>query len=349
MKAARLKAPRKIALEEIPVPEILDTEVLVEVKYCGICGTDLHAYQVPGFFPLGCYMGHELSGVLAKVGSKVEGWKIGDRVTVFPVTYCGECWACKHGFLSCCEHAMELAIGVSTDEMLPGAFAKFVRIPVPQKKLYALPAEVSFEEGALVEPLATSLHAVRISAFRLGDQTMVLGAGAIGLGVIAFLKSAGAGLIIATEVNEKRAEIAKKLGADYVFNPRKIPNLCEEVLGLINGRGVAQVFDCSGVPEAFQDATKFLRARGQIMLVGIIDKEVPIVPLNFQVAKEFQLQASWCYSDEFPLVIKFLSRGALPIKEMITSKIKLSDIVEQGFEKLLQPSHTEIKILVSPE
>ena len=347
MKVARLKGARDITLEEIPVPEISDMEVLVEVKYCGICGTDLHAFQFPGFFPVGCFMGHEFSGVIAKVGNKVEGWKPGDRVTVNPMYQCGECWACQHGFLSLCERAME-AIGVSTGETMPGAFAKFVRVPIPQKRLYSLPGEVSFEEGALVEPLATSLHAVRISALRPREQTMVLGAGGIGLGVIAFLKNAGAGLIIATEVNEKRAEAAKKLGADYVFNPQKVSNLKEEVLKLTNGLGVTQVFDCSGIPQAFQSATNFLRPRGQIVLVGIIDKEVPIVPFNINL-HEIQLQGSWCYVDEFPMVIDFLKKGVVPVKEMITSKIKLSDIVEQGFEKLLKPGHAEIKILVSPE
>jgi len=347
MKAAVLKGPGEIALEEIPVPQISDTDVLVEVKCAAICGSDLHAFQAPGFFPVGCFLGHEFSGVVVKVGKKVEGWKPEDRVTVNPLSQCGECWACKHGFLSCCEHAGE-AIGTLTDETMPGGFAKFVRVPAPQKSLYSLPDEVSFEEGALVEPLSTSLHAVRISAFRPGDSTMVLGTGAIGLGVITFLKRGGAGLIIATEVNEKRAEVAKKLGADYVFNPKRVSNLREEVLGLTNGLGVTQVFDCSGIPQVFRTATNFLRPRGQIMLVGIIDNEVPIVPLNINL-HEIQLQGSWCYTDEFPMVIDFLKKGVVPVKEMITSRIKLSDIVEQGFEKLLKPGHAEIKILVAPD
>lgn len=348
MKAARLKGVRDIALEEIPVPEISDTEVLIEVKYCGICGTDLHGYQVPGVFPDGTFLGHEFSGVIAKVGEKVEGWKVGDRVTVWPGYQCGQCWACKHGFLSLCERFME-AIGCLADEKVPGAFSKFVRVPAPETRLHSLPGEVSFEEGALVEPLAASLHAVRISSFRPGDYAMVLGAGAIGLGVIAFLKNAGAGLIIATEVSEKRTEVAKKLGADYVFNPKNVSNLKEEVLRLTNGLGVTHVFDCSGIPEAFQSATDFVRLRGQIVLIGIIDREVPIVPFNINL-REIQLQGSWCYAaDEFPIVIDSLRRGVLPVREMITSKIKLSDIVEQGFEKLLRPGHAEIKILVSPE
>ena len=268
MKAARLKGPRDIVLEEIPVPEISDDEVLVEVKYCGICGTDLHAFQAPGFLPVGTFLGHEFSGVLAKVGNKVEGWKPGDRVVVVPAYSCGECYACKHGFPEICERTME-SIGCFTDEGMPGGFTKFVRVPIPQRRLYSLPEEVSFEEGALVEPLATSLHAVRISAFSPGDQAMVLGAGAIGLGVISFLKNAGAGLIIATEVNAKRAELANKLGADHVFNPQKVSNLQEEVLRITNGLGVNQVFDCSGVPRLFKMQSLFSDPEAKLCLLGL--------------------------------------------------------------------------------
>ena len=347
MKAARLKGPGNIALEEIPVPEISDEEVLVEVKYCAICGTDLHDFKSPSFAPVGAYMGHEFSGVVAKVGSEVEGWKPGARVVVKPPFQCGECYACKHGFPQCCERAFE-AICLSTDAELPGAFARYVRVPYPQQRLYLLPQEVSYEEGALVEPLATSLHAVRISSFRPGDYTMVLGCGPIGLGVIAFLKRAGAGLIIATEINETRMEAAKKFGADYVFNPQKVSNLKEEVLRLTDRLGAAQIFDCSGIPAAFQSATNFLRARGQIILVGVIQEEVAIVPFSFQLG-EFQLQPCIVYSDEFPMVIDFLKKATSPVKEMITSKIKLSDIVKEGFNKLLKPGHVEIKILVSLE
>jgi (R,R)-butanediol dehydrogenase/meso-butanediol dehydrogenase/diacetyl reductase len=348
VKAARLKAPKKIALEEILVPDISDTDVLVKVKYCGICGTDLRGFAAPGLISVGAYMGHEFSGVITKVGKNVSGWQVGDRVVVNPNCFCGKCYACKHGDLECCEHLIENSLGCLSDEKLPGAFSEFVRVPFADQRLYPLPDELSFEEGALAEPLASSLHAVRMSAFKTRDMVMVLGCGGIGLGVIAFLKDAGAGLIIATEINEKRTELAKKLGADFVFNPQKVSNLREEVLKLIKGLGVNQVFDCSGIPQAFQSASEFLRPKGQIVLVGIIDKDVPIVPLNYQIG-EFQLQASFCYSDEFPLVISFLKNTKLPVKELITSKIKLSDIQEQGFNKLIQPGNSEIKILVSPE
>lgn len=347
MKAARLKGPKDIAIEDIPVPAISDDEVLVEVKYCGICGTDVHGFLAPNYTPVGAYMGHEFSGVIAGVGSKVEAWKRGDRVVVQPTYWCGECYACRHGFLPSCDSQLKGLIGGSTEDNIPGGFADFARVAFPEKRLYLLPDEVSFEKGALVEPLACSLHAVRMSALKPGDSAMVLGAGPIGLGVIAFLKYGGADLIIATETNEKRAKIAKSFGADYVFNPQEVSDLPEEVLKLTKGVGADLVFECSGVPAVFQSATSFLRPRGQLMLVSLIQKEAHIIPFSFQ-AGELNLQASWCHADEFPMVINFLKKDTSPIKEIITSKIKLDDIVEKGFDRLLEPGHTELKILVSP-
>ncbi|GAG28325.1 unnamed protein product, partial [marine sediment metagenome] len=230
-----------------------------------------------------------------------------------------------------------------------GAYAKYVRVPFPEQRLYSLPEEVSFEEGALVEPLACSLHAVKVSAFGVGEHVMVLGAGPLGLGVIAFLKYAGAGLIVATETNEKRAKLAKKFGADHVFNPQRLSNLKEKVLELTGGEGVEVVFDCSGVPQAFQSATDFLRPGGRILLAGICEKVVPFTPMNW-VINEWKLQGSLNFcADEFPMVIEFLKKKVMPIKEMITSKIKLTNIVKEGFEVLGKPGTDEIKILVEPD
>ena len=178
---------------------------------------------------------------------------------------------------------------------------------------------------------------------------MVLGAGPIGLGVIMLLKYAGAGSIIATEVVGKRAELASKFGANYVFHPQKVSNLKERVFELTNGRGVDVVFDCSGTPAAFQSATTFLRARGQVMVMGLFVAEVPVCPMDWAI-REYGLQGVLGYgSDEFPMVISYLKRGSSPYKEVVTSKIKLSNIVEDGFNVLAKPSYDEIKILVEPD
>jgi len=175
MKAALLKGPGDIVLEEVPVPEISDDEVLVEVKWCGICGSDLGSYRTRDFIQPGTYLGHEFSGVLAKVGKNVKGWRVGDRVVCNELYECGECYACEHGLASCCLHALDYEIGCVPGLGNAGGFAKYVRVPHPEYRLYSLVDEISFEEGTLVEPLACSLHAVRLSDFKPRGRVMVLG------------------------------------------------------------------------------------------------------------------------------------------------------------------------------
>jgi (R,R)-butanediol dehydrogenase/meso-butanediol dehydrogenase/diacetyl reductase len=208
---------------------------------------------------------------------------------------------------------------------------------------------VSFEEGTLVEPLACSLHAIRKSTLKLGDKAAVLGCGTMGLGVIAHLKNLGASLIIATEINERRTEVAGKLGADWVFNPQKMPNITERIMELTEGVGVDVVFDASGVPQAFRSAASFLRPGGQVVLLGIITDEVPIAPISFNIGEKSLQGSIECVDEEYPMVIDFLKKGVSPVKEMITSKIKLSDIAEDGFYRLIKPGCDEIKIIVEPD
>ena len=349
MKALLLRGPGELVLEELPIPEISDDEVLVEVKYCGICGADLKGVAEAILIPPGTYLGHEFSGVLSKVGKNVEDWKVGDRVVVNPLYMCGNCYACQQGRQSQCDHVVEHAIGNTPGAEHAGGFAKYVRVPIPEKRLHRLPEELSFEEGALVEPVASSLHPVRVSGIRAGEYAIVLGAGPIGLGVIAHLKYAGVALVVATELNIKRAEMAKTFGADYVFNPEETSNLKERVFGLTKGRGVDVVFDCSGSAKAFLSATEFVRRGGQVVITGIIEKEVPIVPM-FLSFNEWRLQGSLgYYSDEFPMSIEFLKKRVIPVTRMVTSKIKLSRVIEDGFDLLSKPGNNEVKIIVEPD
>ena len=349
MKAILLKGPEELVFTDISIPEIGDDEVLVEVKYCGICGSDIHSVPECTLYPAGTYLGHEFSGVLKQVGKNVKGWQVGDRVVANPIYICGECYACLHGKFSQCDHAAEWGIGCAAGIEFAGAFSRFVRVPVAERRLYRLPDEVSFEEGALAEPLACSLHAVRMSNFKPRDLTMVLGAGMIGLGVIAHLKSAGAGLIVVAETVKKRIEVAKKMGADYVFNPLEETNLKDKVWELTGGRGMDIVYDCSGNGKAFRSATGYLRKGGQILLKGIIpgETQVNLMDITFN---EWQIQGSLCYyADEFPMIMDFLKRKVAPVKELITSKIKMGEIIDKGFDVISKPGNSEIKIIVQPE
>jgi threonine dehydrogenase-like Zn-dependent dehydrogenase len=183
----------------------------------------------------------------------------------------------------------------------------------------------------------------------MGERAVVLGAGPIGLGVVAFLKHAGASLVVVTETKERRMEVAKKLGADYVFNPRMTPDLKGKVFEITGGHGVDTVFDCSGVAQAFRSATTFLKRGGQILIKGIITTDVPINPFDFAM-NEWRIQGSWAYYfKEFPLVIEFLGKSILPVDEMITKKIKLIDVIRGGFNVLASPANKEIKIIVAPD
>ena len=350
MKAVLVRGPRDIVITEVQKPEISDDEVLVQVKYCGICGSDIHTYRAAKHYKPGTYIGHEYSGVLVKVGQNVKGFKVGDRVTGSTIDPCGKCFACRHGNPQRCVHILDAPTGGAPGLENAGAFASLMRIAVPEKRLHILPDGVSFEEGALTEPIASALHAIRQSDLKPGEYTMVLGAGPMGLAAIGFLKHFGAGLIIATEIVERRAELARRFGADYVFNPRKEPDLPSKVMDLTGGKGVDRLYQCTGSAEAFKTGTDFIRNGGQIMVADCAEEEVPIIP-NLWCYHEWEMKGALCYDyEEFPIALSFMDKKIVPFKEMITKKIKLEDIVKEGFEVLDNPDvNTEIKILVEPE
>jgi (R,R)-butanediol dehydrogenase/meso-butanediol dehydrogenase/diacetyl reductase len=294
--------------------------------------------------PLGAVMGHECSGVVAEVGKDVRDFRPGDRVVAKPIAQCGECAPCKRGAYSLCVSAFDRAIGITTTN--DGAFAEYVKIEHPREMLFRLPDNVSFEQGALVEPLSTSLHAVRLSRVRPGDSVVVIGAGMIGLGTIQFLKLAGAGRIIALEISEAKAGLALKAGADIVLDPLKEgEGLQAHILDLTDGVGAEVVYECSGVPFGFQNAMYFAKSGGQVMIVGIVDKEVAFTPFRM-VLTEIEMKAVLGYYDEFDYVIRFLSQGRLNTDILISGIVPLSD-VEKGFDRLLS-SRDDVKILVRP-
>jgi (R,R)-butanediol dehydrogenase / meso-butanediol dehydrogenase / diacetyl reductase len=336
---------QKLEFAERPEPAAGPGEVVVEVALCGICGSDVHGYLNGIMIPLGTVMGHEAVGTVFEVGEGVNGWSSGDRVAVKPIPQCGECPYCQKGYYSLCPLAFQRAIGISPEH--DGAFARLVKVKYPQTMLFRLPDEVSFEEAVLVEPLATSLHGVRLSNLKPGDSAVVIGAGTIGLGVIQFLRVAGAGKIIALEVSAGKRELARQLGADLVLDPvAEGAGARDTILAHTGGLGADVVYECAGVPQALQSSYTFVKSGGQVLLVGINDKEVAIQPF-FLSLWEVELKGVLGYYDEFERVIEFLRQGRISVKPMLSAVVSLEEVEEGGFRRLLS-CKDDVKIAVQP-
>jgi len=346
MKAAVLAGKQRIHIEERPAPVIQDGQVTVTVKACGFCGTDIHALFSEDFYPPGTVFGHECAGIVSAAGSRVQGVRIGDRVVVAPAPPCGICIHCRTGRDNLCAAHLEHDIGSAPDR--PGACAEYLLVAEPDRMIHPLPETVTFEQGALVEPLAVSFHAVRQSRLRPGDAAVVLGAGPIGLGVIQFLRIAGAGRIVVLELSEKRAEIARRFGADVTLNPMELGDMAvEKVRSLTHGHGAAAVFECTGVSRVFQGASHYARGGGQVMAIGLVDRKTPLDALDL-LTREIELRGSMCYTaDEFRMVLDFIELGRIDTGAMISDVIRLEDLADRSFQERIRAADT-VKIIVKP-
>ena len=261
MKAAIFRGAGQIEVADVPVPEPGPGEALVQVHYCGICGSDLEAYQT-GMYEPGIVIGHEFSGEIVGLGEDVTDWAVGDRVAADNVLPCGHCAFCRQGRPWLCQ-AMH-SPGITLD----GGMAEYVRLPV--QVLHRLPPQVNNREAALVEPLTIALHGVLSSALRLGDLALVLGAGPIGLLTLQCSLLAGARQVVVAEFNPRRADLARQLGAAAVLDPTK--DNPAVVLGTWgDGLGPQVVFVCTPAPAAYQDALNLVRrpeTHVRVFLIG---------------------------------------------------------------------------------
>lgn len=345
MKVAVFREPCVLEIEERDKPRVGPGQALVKVAYCGICGSDIHAWKSGLLFPPGTIMGHEFTGVIEELGPGASGFSIGDKVVVMPGFPCGTCYYCLRGkYNLCTTSVMEHALGLS----LPGAFAEYVLIPQAGIMMIPMPESVSLKKGTLVEPLATPLHAVRESRFRPGHRVVVIGAGPIGLGVIQFLRLGGAGRITVVEKSEARGKIALHLGADEWLNPEdEGEGLIEKIKGIHDNVGADEVFECAGFPETLNLATSIVKNGGQVLLVSIIDQPTTIMPL-FLAVGEIEIRGIFGYTlDDFLYAIEALSKDLIDDEAMISDVIALDDIQVKGFNRLAS-SPKEVKILIQP-
>lgn len=351
MQAAVWHGRQDIRVQQVPVPQAPPAGwVKIRVHWCGICGSDLHEYVAgPVFIPVDhphpltglkgqCTLGHEFSGEIAEIGEGVTGYTVGERVTADACQHCGTCYYCTHGLYNICEN---LAF---TGLMNNGAFAEFVNVPA--ELLYKLPDNFPTEAGALIEPLAVGLHAVKKAGSIVGKTVVVVGAGTIGLCTIMCAKAAGAGRIIALEMSSARKAKALEVGASLVIDPKECDAIAE-VKAKTCGYGADVSFECIGNKNTAKLAIDVIRKAGRCVMVGIFEE--PSCFNFFElVATEKEVFGSLAYNGEFADVIRFIADGRIDVQPLITGRIALADIVTRGFEELVNNKDGNVKIIVQP-
>lgn len=343
MKALVLEEYHKLVYKEMPTPKIGENEVLIEVKACGICGSDVHGMdgssgrRIP---PL--IMGHEASGILVQKGDHVQDFSEGDRVTFDSTIYCGTCFYCRQGLINLCDNRRVL--GVSPKEYRQhGAFAEYVA--VPEHILYRLPHELSFEQAAMVEPVSIAFHSVALTPISLNDSALVIGAGMVGIFVIQALRAAGCGRIIAVDIEQNRLELAQKLGADYVLSAAQV-DVVEEVRKLTDNRGANLAFEVVGNSAALNTAISSLRKGGTLTIIGNLAATVEF-PLQEIVTRQIRINGSCASCGEYQACLDMIARGKITVDALIS---KIAPLAEGAnwFERLYSKEQGLMKVILTP-
>jgi len=348
VKALRWHAARDVRLAEVHKPALMPGTAIVEVAFCGLCGTDLHEYTHgpvmirPGAHPLSgaeppITLGHEFSGRVVEMDGDLPGISVGTRVVADPCLRCGVCRWCQRGDYHTC--VMGGSLGLAAD----GGLAPYVRVPLVG--LHRVPDGVSDEHAALAEPLAVGLHAARRAQVGPGDSVLVLGAGPIGLAALIGARASGAAAVFVTEPNPARAEIARSIGATEVFDPT-IDDVRSAVFKRTDRIGPDAVIDGTGRPEAIALGLRSVRRGGRVAVAGISPSELK-VDLRQLVLYERTLVGSLGYNFDIPRVLDLMSTGHINASPLVTGVRPLS-AGPATFEELSSPNQ-HIKVLLTPQ
>lgn len=344
MKALLLTAPSRLEFVEVPQPQPAMDEVLVRVRACGICGSDIHGWDgSTGRRRPPLIMGHEASGEIAGLGRGVRDWKMGERVTFDSTIYCGSCAPCQSGKVNLCENRR--VVGVAPAEYRQdGAFAEYVVLPT--RILYRLPESLSFPHAAMVEPVSIAIHAVQRVKVAPTDTVVVVGSGMIGLFVIQALKWAGAKRIIAVDRETSRLQLARELGATETLKSDWV-DVQAEVAKLTNGTGADLAFEVVGISPTLQLALACLRKGGSAVLVGNLAPKTDF-PLQAVVTREISLFGSCASAGEYPLCLDLISRGIIRVEPMISATASLTEGAA-WFQRLSAPDGARhMKVILQP-
>ena len=344
MKALLLKEYMRLELTDMPRPELGANDVLVQVRACGICGSDVHGLdgstgrRIP---PL--VMGHEAAGLIAETGRDVKSWKAGDRVTFDSTVSCGRCHYCRRGDINLCDNRQVLGVSCG-DYRRHGAFAEYVS--VPENILYRLPDPLSFDHAAMIEAVSIAVHAVNLTPRSLGDTAVVVGSGMIGQLTIQAAKAAGFGRVFAVDIDDAKLQMARKSGADETFNS-KTTDVATEIAARTGGRGADAALEAVGSTDPIKTAITCVRKGGAVTLIGNVAPKIEL-PLQQVVTRQIRLQGSCASSGEYPACIELLSSGAIRVDTMISARTPLEGAAG-WFDRLYRHEPNLMKVIVQPQ
>ncbi|GBF33299.1 alcohol dehydrogenase [Desulfocucumis palustris] len=340
--AAVVIEPGKLEIQDLPVPGLGKNDVLVKVASCGVCGSDVHAFEGNHFrttYPR--VLGHEFSGVVAEIGSGVTNFKCGDRVCAETNIPCGVCKICNSGLPHLCKSV--IVIGFNAD----GGYAQYVKVPADN--LIPVPHNMTLDQATLTQPLGVGYKAVvDHSCVEEGTTVAVLGAGPIGLGAIATASARG-GNVIAIDLFEHKLKTAKKMGAMEVINGKE-EDVVSKVLELTDGHGVDAVFECAGGDQdvTIQQATQIVRRRGEVIVVGTFGKKGARVRMNDLRAGEITIKGTRGQYKKYAPCLEMVSNGQIDVMPMLTHTVSLENTL-RGIELMAGKTNQQvIKVLLKP-
>ncbi|WP_283246449.1 NAD(P)-dependent alcohol dehydrogenase [Paenibacillus sp. Marseille-Q4541] len=343
MKAAVMDTPGNIEIRELPVPEIGSDEVLVKIMAVGVCGSDVHYYE---HGRIGRYvvknpiiLGHECAGIIAKTGENVSRVQPGDRVAIEPGVTCGRCRYCKEGRYNLCPDVQFLAT-----PPVDGAFVQYLAIR--EDFVFPIPDELSFEEAALVEPFSVGIHAAYRCKLTPGSTVAIMGMGPVGLMAVAAAKSFGATRIIVTDLEDIRLDAALRLGATDAINVAK-EDANVKIRELTDGLGVDAAWETAGSPRALQSALGSLRRGGKLVIVGLPAQDEIAINVPLIADNEIDIYGVFRYANTYPDGIRFLAKGNIPARTLITDRYPLEQ-TQEAMERAIHNKSGSLKVVVYP-
>jgi L-iditol 2-dehydrogenase len=343
LKALIYTKPYCFEYSDFPDPVMGNNDVLIRVRACGICGSDVHGFtgktgrRIP---PL--IMGHEAAGVVEDIGKNVNDFKKGDRVCFDSTVYCNKCDACRDGRFNYCDKREVLGVSVPAFKR-HGAFAEYVS--VPSWIVSKIPDHLSFVHASLLEPASIGTHAANRAPISANDTVVVIGAGTIGLFILQGAKLQGAAKIIAVDIDEFRLDLAKKLGADKLINPHN-SNLREAILKETDNKGANVTLEAVGFAKTFADAISVTKMGGYVVAVGNLEQKAEF-DLQELVARELTFTGSYASAGEYRRCIDLFARGKIKVEPLISDILPL----EEGpgaFNRLLKAEENLLKIVLEP-